>query len=168
MISILWLPDAKSWLIGKDPDAGKDWAQEEKGTTEDEMVGWHGFGWTLGVGDGQGGLVCCGSWGHKESYLIERLNWTELIGNWTHWKYLSEEKGKWHNVCLFLNWKCDVNYSRQLNAIAFLNFCILKRYITREINTKTNHYTTIRMTDILKNDDTKCWWGCKATGMLIH
>ena len=69
---IVWPPDAKSWLIWKDPDAGKDWGQEEKGMTEDEMVGWHhrldghGFGWTLGVGDGQGGLVCCGSWGHKE------------------------------------------------------------------------------------------------------
>ena len=63
---VLWPPDVKSWLIGKDPDAGKDWGQEEKGTTEDEMVGWHhrldghGFGWTPGVGDGQGGLECCG------------------------------------------------------------------------------------------------------------
>ena len=81
---ILWPPDAESWLIGKDPDVGKDWGQEEKGTTEDEMVGWHhrlnghGFGWTLGVGDGLGGLVCCGSWGHKESDTTERLNWTEL------------------------------------------------------------------------------------------
>ena len=62
---ILWPPDAKSWLIGKDPDAGKDWGQEEKGTTEDKIVGWHHrlngheFGWTLGVGDGQGGLACC-------------------------------------------------------------------------------------------------------------
>ena len=70
---ILWPPDAKSWLIWKDPNAEKVWRQEEKGTTEDEMVGWHhrhnghGFGRTLGVGDGQGGLVCCGSWGHKES-----------------------------------------------------------------------------------------------------
>ena len=79
-----WTPDAKSWLIGKDPDAGKDWGQEDKGMTEDEMVGWHnrlnghGFGWTLGVGDGQGGLACCGSWGHKESDTTERLNWTEL------------------------------------------------------------------------------------------
>ena len=66
-------PDAKSWLIWKDPDAGKDWGQEEKGTTEDEMVGWHhqldghGFGWTLGVDDGQGGLACCDSWGREES-----------------------------------------------------------------------------------------------------
>ena len=81
---ILWPPDAKSWLIWKDPDAKKDWEQEEKGTTEDEMVGWHywldehGFGWTLGVGDGQGGLVCCGSWGRKELDTTERLNWTEL------------------------------------------------------------------------------------------
>ena len=81
---ILWPPDAKSWLIWKDPDAGKDWGQGEKGTTEDEMVGWHHqlngheFEWTLRVGDGQGGLMCCGSWGHKESDTTERLNWTEL------------------------------------------------------------------------------------------
>ena len=72
---------AKSWLIGKDPGAGKDWGQEVKGTTEDEMVGWHhrldghGFGWTPGVGDGQGGLACCGSWGRKESDTTELLNW---------------------------------------------------------------------------------------------
>ena len=81
---ILWPPDAKSWLIRKDPAAGKDWGQEEKGTIEDKMIGWHhrlngrGFGWTLGVGDGQGGLVCCGSWGCKESDTTEWLNWTEL------------------------------------------------------------------------------------------
>ena len=78
---VLWPPDAKSWLIGKDPDAGKDWGQEEKGMTEDKMVGWHhrlcghGFGWTLAVGDGQGGLACCRSWGHKESDTTERLKW---------------------------------------------------------------------------------------------
>ena len=82
---ILWPPDAKSWLIWKDPDSGKDWGQEEKGTTEDEMVGWHhqfnghGFGWTPGVGDGQGGLACCGLWGCKELDTTERLDWTELI-----------------------------------------------------------------------------------------
>ena len=81
---ILWPPDAKNWLIWKDPDAGKDWGQEEKGTTENEMVGWHhrldghGFGWTLGVGDGQGGLACCGSWDPKELDTTEWLNWTEL------------------------------------------------------------------------------------------
>ena len=74
-------PDAKSWLIWKDPDAGKVWGQEEKGTTEDEMAGWHhqldrhGFGWTLGVGDGQGGLACCSSRVQKESNMTEWLNW---------------------------------------------------------------------------------------------
>ena len=92
---ILWPPDAKNWLLGKDPDAGRDWRQEEKGTTEDEMVGWHHwlnghvFGWTPGVGDGQGGLVCCGSWGHKESDTTEQLNWTmfQKFSNLEHdWK----------------------------------------------------------------------------------
>jgi len=80
---ILWPPDVKSWLIWKDPDAGKDWRWEEKGMTEDEMAGWHnrfnghGFGWTLGVGDGQRDLACCGPWGRKESDMTEWLKWTE-------------------------------------------------------------------------------------------
>ena len=81
---ILWPPDAKTWLIWKDPDAGKVWGQGEKGTTEDEMIEWQhwfngfGFRWTPGVGDGQGGLVCHSSWGRQESNTTERLNWTEL------------------------------------------------------------------------------------------
>jgi len=80
---ILWPHHAKSWLIGKDPDAGRDWGQEEKGTIEDEMAGWHHwldaheFGWTPGVGDRQGGLACCDSWGRKESDTTKQLNWTE-------------------------------------------------------------------------------------------
>ena len=80
----LWQPDMKNWLIGKDPDAGKDWRHEEKGTTEDEMAGWHHWldgyesEWTPGVGDGQGNQVCCSPWGHKESDTTERLNWTEV------------------------------------------------------------------------------------------
>ena len=80
---ILWPPNAKSWLIGKDSDGGRDWGQEEKGITEDEMAGWHHrldgheFEWTPGVGDGQGGLACCDSWGRKESDTTEQLNWTE-------------------------------------------------------------------------------------------
>ena len=75
--------DTKNWLIGKDPDSGKDWGQEQKGTTEDEMVGWHPqlngheFGWTPGVGDGQGCLACCSPCGHKKSDMTEWLNWTE-------------------------------------------------------------------------------------------
>ena len=87
---VLWPPHAKSWLIGEDSDAGRDWGHEEKGTTEDEMVGWHHWldgresEWTLGVGDGQGSLVCCDSWGRKESDTIEatELNWKLLQ---THW-----------------------------------------------------------------------------------
>ena len=77
---ILWPPDAKSWLIGKDPDAGKDWGQEEKGETEDEIVGWHHqlsgneFEQTLGDSEGQGSLVCCPSWGCKKSDTTEWLN----------------------------------------------------------------------------------------------
>ena len=81
---ILWPPDVKNWLIRKDPDAGKDWRQEEK-TTEDEMAGWHHwldgheFEQTLGVGDGQGSLVCCSPWGCKELDMTEQLNWTDII-----------------------------------------------------------------------------------------
>ena len=84
--AILWPPHAKSWLIGKDSDAGRNWGQKEKGMTEDEMAGWHHqldcheYEWTLGVGDGQGGLVCCNSWRHKESDMTERLNWTDKVG----------------------------------------------------------------------------------------
>ena len=80
---VLWPPYAKSWLIGKDSDAGRDCGQEETGTTEDEMAGWHhGLNgreseWTPGVGDGQGGLACCDSWGCKELDTTEQLNWTE-------------------------------------------------------------------------------------------
>ena len=79
---ILWPPDVKNWLLRKDPDGRKDWRQEEKGMTEDEMVGWHhwlnghGFGWTPEAGDGQGGLACCSPWGRKESDTTEWLNWS--------------------------------------------------------------------------------------------
>ena len=80
---ILCPPHAKSWLIGKDSDAGRDWGQEEKGTTEGEMAGWHHWldgresEWTPGIGDRQGGLACCDSWGRKELDKTEQLNWTE-------------------------------------------------------------------------------------------
>ena len=82
---IIWSPDAKNWLIWKDPDAGKDWRQEEKGTTEDEMTGWHHrldgheFEWAVGVGDGQGSLACYSPWDRKQLDKTEWLNWTELI-----------------------------------------------------------------------------------------
>ena len=82
--TILWPPDVKNWLTGKDPDAGKDWRQKKR-TTEDEMVGWHHrlngheFEQAQRVGDGQGSLVCCSPWGCKELDTTEWLNWTDLI-----------------------------------------------------------------------------------------
>ena len=92
-----WPPHVKSWLIGKDSDAGRDWGQEEKDTTEDKMAGWHHWlngyesEWTLGVGDGQGGLACCDSWGCKESDTTEQLNWTEPGCSHVSWR---QGKGK--------------------------------------------------------------------------
>ena len=97
---VLWPRYMKNWFIGKDSDAGRDWGQEKKGTTEDEMAGWHHWldgresEWTLGVGDGQGGLACCNSWGCKESDTTEWLNWTE-------W-----EKGDWKSIIIY--YLCDL------------------------------------------------------------
>ena len=92
------IPHVKNWLIEKDPDAGRDWGQEEKGRTKDEMAGWHHwldgheFGWTLGVGDGQGGLACCDSWGRKELDMTERLNWTEWL---VIYSFIERSLGVW-------------------------------------------------------------------------
>ena len=116
---VLWPPHAKSWLIGKDPDAGKDWGQEERGTIEDEMVGWHHrlngheFGWTPGVGDGQGGLSCCGSWGPKESDTTE---WTEL--NWLFKK---------NNVNLYLCIYLPFSALHSFTAFPFMNLFFLSK-----------------------------------------
>ena len=93
---ILWPPDEKNWLIGKTPDVGKDWRQEEKRTTEDEMAGWHHqldgheFEQVPGVGDGQGSLVCCSPWGRKESDMTEWLNWTDQV--------IDESSARWRAV----------------------------------------------------------------------
>ena len=123
---ILWPPDAKSWLIWKDPDAGKDSAQKEKGTTEDEMAGWHHWldgcesEWTLGVGDGQGGLVCCDSWGHKELDTTERLNWTELEcksrksrDTWSH-RQIWPWSTKWSRAILRGGNNTQKNYTKKI------------------------------------------------------
>ena len=98
-LPILWPPDVKNWLIWKDPDTGNNWRREEKGMTEDEMVGWHhwlnghGFEHTLGDSEEQGSLVCCNSWGSKESDMTELLNWTEgnLACDWL----TMDCKGEW-------------------------------------------------------------------------
>ena len=104
---VLWPPHAKSWLIGKDSDAGRDWGQEEKGTTEDEMAEWHHgldgceFEWTPGVGDGQGDLACWDSWGRKESDTTERLNWTD----WHRADKVSVDGRAWSSEAWLL-WFC--------------------------------------------------------------
>ena len=110
---VLWPPVEKNWLLGKDSDAGRDWGQE-KGTTEDEMVGWHHrlngheFGWTPAIGDEQGGLACCDLWGLKESGMTEQLNWTEhkidptIIWIWFLSHYVlpaHENQGIWVDIC---------------------------------------------------------------------
>ena len=105
---VLWPPHAKSWLFGKDSDAGRVWVQEEKGTTEDEMAGWHHrldgceFEWTPGDGDGQGGLACCDSWGRKESDTPEQLNWTDrpfkeedIVKTGRYWRVLNRDFLTW-------------------------------------------------------------------------
>ena len=110
----LWRPDAKNWLIGEDPDAGKGWRQEEKEMTEDEMVGWHHrldrheFEQTPGVGEGQGSLVCCSPRGHKESDTTEWLNWTES----------SSQLRLWDSI-LFSRLYYILEYSRILDHILY-------------------------------------------------
>ena len=121
---VLWPSHAKSWLIRKDSDAGKDWGQEEKGTTEDEMAGWHHWlhgcesEWTPGVGDGQGGLACCDLWGRKESDTTERLNWIYLL---RFYYSLS------HEILIQLSRSCELaatalllSVIRQLNAAVWV------------------------------------------------
>ena len=118
---IPWPPGEKNWLIGKDPDSGKDWRWEEKGTIEDEMVGWHHqldgheFEQALGVVDVQGSLVCYSPWGPKESDTTEWLNWTEYVNNYlsaiqeTRAQSLSQEdpleKATHSSILSILAWK---------------------------------------------------------------
>ena len=129
---VLWPPHAKSCLIGKDSDAGRDWGQE-KGMTEDEMAGWHhwldgcGSGWTWGVGDGQGGLACCNSWGRKESDTTEWLNWTELapmiklnslkmgILSWVFWL-----RSKRNHTLVLIRWRKEIFFKNFYWSIVFL------------------------------------------------
>ena len=132
---ILWPPDVNNWLIWKDPDAGKDWRQEDKGSTEDEMVGWHHwlngqeFEQALGDGDGQGSLACCSPWGRKESDTIEQLNWTECpnknlslfyIGlEYKHWMVKITADGDCSHeikICLLLEKKAMTNLDSILKS----------------------------------------------------
>ena len=126
---ILWPSNVKSWLIWKDPDAGKDWRQEQKGMTEDEMVGWHlwlnthALEQALGVSDGQGRLACCSPWGHKESDTTEQLNWT-VIGKHVKRK-LSESGAKL--MTLRHNTKYTIHFKKPINWVYWNEkFCSMK------------------------------------------
>ena len=114
-LPILWQLNVKNWLIWKDPDAGKDWGQEEKGVTEEEMVGWHHqldgheFEQAPGVDDGQGILACCSQWGHKESDMTEQLNWKIFYKHFLFLGSLRTSRYKWPvHICL-LNKDCGCN-----------------------------------------------------------
>ena len=138
---VLWPPSAKNGLIGKDPDAGKDWRHEEKGTTEDEMVGWHHwlngreFEQALGVGDGQRSLVCCNPWGHKESdatEILNELNWLELWEVRVSWRWmmhsdLHSEEELWEMVTDREAWRAAIHGIAkswtQLSDWTELNWC---------------------------------------------
>ena len=106
---ILWPPDAKNWLLGKDPDVGKAWSQQEKGKTEARMVGWlhrldgHEFNQALGVDDGQGGLACCSPWGRKELATTEWLNWTDSQPS-IHTLRIHLISGVWLKKGVFISW----------------------------------------------------------------
>ena len=124
---VLWPPDVKKYLIGKDPDAGKDWRQEEKGMTEDHIVGWHH--WLDGhefeqaprVGDGQGGLACCSPWGRKESDTTEQLNWAEAHSYQHFHRLLDSKKSTW---CSFLSWHCIHLYLHTFfQSLSFFREC---------------------------------------------
>ena len=121
---ILWPPHAKSWPIGKDSDDGRDWGQEEKGTTEDEMARWHHrlnwreFEWTPGVGDGQGGLACCDSWGRKESDTAERLNWRGNSSYLTSWGGILVFYGLWTSVEAFYSSSNLLAFKLKLTPLA--------------------------------------------------
>jgi len=147
---VLW-PHVKSWLLGKDSDVGRDWGQEEKGTTEDEMVGCHHWldgresEWTPGVCDGQGGLACCNSWGRKESDTTEQLNWIELKAFWgLQWFYEIRERGIWNrkNFLFSISFQSERNIQEdfafkaraQNNSYLILLHCALKKCYSNYIN----------------------------------
>ena len=163
---ILWPPHAKSSLTGKDSDAGRDWGQEEKGTTEDEMAGWYHrlngreSEWTPGVGDGQEGLACCDSWGCKESDTTEQLNWIELNYIRNNLIYSWEQNFFFNNSIIHgkststyfglvkkLNWKQKKKQKTTLHFLGkewsqyFLSIYILLSVATRFLSTQQFKWT---------------------------
>ena len=130
---ILWSPDAKSWLIRKDPDAGKDWGQEEKGTTEDELVGWHHwvdgheFEQPLGDSEGQGGLAYCSPWGYKESDMTQRLsNKTSLYIKLTDFFQVVSTLHSWEPINLIIIYVISVILDLFFFPSGFVHLCPMR------------------------------------------
>ena len=136
---ILWPPDEKNWFIGKDPDAGKDWRQEEKGMTENEIIGWHHqlngheSVQAPGVGDGQASLACCSPWGRKESDTTEQLNWTEVYYTETFLYEIDQNSpdGNCRNFALHSCWKKlnPLQIEDEVSLFFFLNIGQIKSQI---------------------------------------
>ena len=133
---VLWSPHAKNWLIGKDSDAGREWGQVEKGTTEDEMDGWHHrldgreFEWTPGVDDGQGGLACCDSWGHKKLDTTEQQNRTELNNLFYSFSF-------WSRILNQFNSGMGTVYNHIIKGLTHLYFLHSPAYANRKM--RNNH-----------------------------
>ena len=131
---ILWAPDEKSWLIGKDFDAGKDWGQEGKGVTKDEMIGWdhwlkgHEIEQTLGVSDGQGSLVCCSPWGHKELDMTGWLNNNNLRIIFISYDIYYFRMGP-QQPCMLANSNSMLKFTYDLNTILFFYFIFILFYL---------------------------------------
>ena len=165
---ILWQPDAKNWFIWRDPDAGKDWGWEEKRTTEEKMVGWHhqlnghGFGWTPEVGDGQGSLAHCGSWGREESDMTERLNWTEYASLKLLTRLICQDSGEFdrnsESALAFLVFRKN---EKKLLITLYSNFSCTgcNRQVTRCQYNQLSAMA-IRILQDLECWDTylSCWW----------
>jgi len=133
---ILWPPDVKNCLTGKDPDTGKDWRQEEKGMTEDEMVGWycwfngHEFEQAPAIGEGQGSLVCCNSWGCKESDITEQLNWTVKRRDYGHSKKISSCQKMWGMVEEWISrWSTEDFLGQCKHSVWYCNGRYMSLYI---------------------------------------
>ena len=175
---ILWPPHAKSWLIGKDPDAGRDWGQEEKGMTEDEMAGWHHwldgheFEWTPGVGDGQGGLDCCDSRGRKELDTTE-LNWLVRKQFWPLKVHIWEISGEKRFMDSYLFLLFSGRQTLGTNLLSFLKkavdkiftiflLTITKRLVVRSCFTNPTHKQTQKEEALLTTNSLKVYINCSG------